>query len=510
MDNVIIVKKVNEVYAYIEAEKYIHQEISEFFKFRVPNHQFMPAFQNKLWDGFVRLYNRQDRILYIGLLHHLKDFAKNRNYILDIAEDFDLPTKCDGKQLNDFIEKLKLPFTLNEHQFKGIENCINNERALVISPTSSGKSVIIYSLVRWYNKKTLIIVPTINLVNQLYSDFEDYSSKDKSFSPKTKIRKIYDGNVSNDGDIVISTWQSIFKLPQKWFEKFHVVVGDEAHLFKATSLKMIMEKLINAKHRFGMTGTLDGTQTNKLTLEALFGSSFQTTTSNELMQKSLIANLNIDCIVLKYPEEYCKANKNLKYHEEIKLLINNDTRNKFICNLALNTKTNTLILFQYVDDHGRLLYDILKQKNKDQTRKIYFVSGDTPPDEREEIRQAVEHEKNAIIVASVGVFSTGINIKNLDNLIFSSPSKSQIRTLQSIGRILRIGNSMNVKLYDIVDDLSHKSFKNYALKHFNERVSIYSKEKFKYRTIKVEIKQINNYDGKSGLRKIKANTITGR
>jgi len=354
---------------------------------------------------------------------------------------------------------------------------------------NSGKSLIIYSLARHYNKKTLIIVPTISLVSQMISDFRDYAKKDPKFDVDKMCHPIFSGqDKTTKKPIVVSTWQSIYKMPKEYFKDFDVVIGDEVHQFKANSMKGIMEKLVNTTYRFGTTGTLDGTQTHKLVLEGLFGPVFKVTTTKTLMDKKQLAELNIKCLILKYSEETCKANKILKYQDEIKYLILNKKRNLFIRNLAVSMKSNTLILFQFIS-HGKVLYDSIKKKVEETTpnRKVFFVSGATEGEVREQIRKITDKQKDAIIVASSGVFSTGINIKNLDNIIFASPTKSRIKTLQSIGRALRIGDSDKATLYDIVDDMIHKQHKNFAIKHFLERVKIYNAEKFKYKLHQIDL-----------------------
>lgn len=355
---------------------------------------------------------------------------------------------------------------------------------------NSGKSLIIYSLVRHYNKKTLLIVPTISLVSQMMSDFKDYAKSDLRFDVDKMCHPVYAGqDKSSTKPIMISTWQSIYKQPKSFFEEYEVVIGDEVHLFKATSLKSIMEKTVNAKYRFGTTGTLDEAQTHKLVLEGLFGTVFKVTTTKALMDKKQLAELNIKCLILKYSEETRKANKILKYQDEIKFLVLNKKRNAFIRNLAVSMQSNTLVLFQFVESHGKVLHEIIKKKvsETDPNRKVFFISGATDGDIREDIRKITDKEKNAIIVASSGTFSTGINIKNLDNIIFASPTKSRIKTLQSIGRALRIGDSDKATLYDIVDDMTHKQYKNFAIKHFLERVKVYNSEKFKYKLHQIDL-----------------------
>ena len=230
----------------------------------------------------------------------------------------------------------------------------------------------------------------------------------------------------SEEDIVISTWQSIYKMPKKWFEQFDVIIGDEAHLFKSKSLVSIMSKLEHAKYRFGFTGTLDGTQTHKWVLEGLFGPSYKVTKTEELMRQGHLSQLDIQCIVLKHPEKKFET-----YQDEIEYLITHEQRNNFIKNLSLDLKGNSLVLFSRVEAHAQVLYDLINS-NKKGERKVFFVHGGVDTSERELVREITEEQSNAIIIASYGTFSTGINIKRLHNIIFASPSKSRVRNLSPL------------------------------------------------------------------------------
>ena len=271
--------------------------------------------------------------------------------------------------------------------------------------------------------------------------------------------------------------------------QFGVVFGDEAHLFKSKSLTEIMTKLTDCKYRIGLTGTLDGAHTHKLVLEGLFGAVNKVTSTKKLMDKQQLSNLVVRCLILKHTIENSKMVASGKYQDEIDYLVSSKSRQNFIRNLALKMKGNTLVLFQLVEKHGQNLYDIIKDK-ADDNRKVFYIFGGVEADEREAIRGIVEKEKDAIIVASYGTFSTGVNIKNLHNIIFASPSKSRIRNLQSIGRGLRLGdNKVNATLYDIADDLTYKSKENFTLKHFQERINIYTEEEFDYEIHNVDLKE---------------------
>lgn len=479
--NKLSVTKINDVHLHIKCEPGIAMELSEFFTFYVPGYKFVPAFRNKLWDGKIRLFNSRDRSLYIGLLGYLRSFCCDRNYELEIHSELQSTNNLSLVEAEEFIETLSVPFTARDYQIKAFTHCVRKHRAMLLSPTASGKSLIIYLLTRWYNTKTLIVVPTISLVAQLQKDFKDYG-----FDSDQHVHQIMSGaDKQTDKQVIISTWQSIYKMPKSWFDQFNLVVGDEAHLFKAKSLTTILTNLTECKYRFGLTGTLDGTQTHRLVLEGLFGKVKKIVTTKELMDSNCIAKLKIKALILKHNDSICYQNKNIKYQDEIKYLIGSTSRNKFIKNLAASLKGNTLLLYQFVDKHGKILYDMLKSDQ----RPVFFIHGGIGVDEREEVRRITEDEENAIIVASFGTFSTGINLRNLHNIIFASPSKSKIRTLQSIGRGLRLGsNKVSATLFDIADDMIYKSKKNFTLDHFMERMKIYNEEKFEYKIYTINLK----------------------
>ena len=487
----IHISKLNEVYLKIECDNPgICYELVQYFTFEVPGHKFMPAYRNKMWDGKIRLFSDKTGKIYVGLLDYIKEFCDRNEIGYDIDDDVDDTKNVDKNIVEDFIKSLKpiskgIDFTLRDYQSEAIWYGISKNRGMLISPTASGKSLIIYALIRYYNlllrdKKILILVPTTSLVEQMYSDFIDYGWDDKY------LHRIYQGHEKDtDKPVIISTWQSLYKLDKKYFENFGCVVGDEAHLFKSKSLTTIMTKLINCKYRFGMTGTLDGTQTHRLVLEGLFGKVKKVTTTKELIDKDTLASLKIKCIVLKHKEEDCKAVKDLKYSEEIQYIVSHKTRNDFISRLCDNLSGNTLCLYQLVEKHGLVLYNLMKDFN----RKVFFIHGGVDTEDREKIRAITEKETNAIIIASYGTFSTGINIRNLHNVVFASPSKSRIRVLQSIGRGLRKSDRGDIytTLLDIADDFSYKDRKNFTLNHFLERINIYNEEQFEYKIDKIRI-----------------------
>ena len=477
---IISISKKNEVYIQIDSEASTAQEICDHFTFMVPGYTFMPAYRNRLWDGKIRLFNVHNRLLYGGLLEHLCKFLYTRNYKVEFDSNF----KHEKIEIEeDFIDSLKLPVTPRDYQIVAVNHALTHHKALLLSPTASGKSLIIYILIRYLNLKTLILVPTTSLVSQMYNDFREYG-----FDVANNCHTVFAGrDKGSELPIIISTWQSIYKMNQKYFEQYELVIGDEAHGFKSKSLTSIMTKCINAKYRIGTTGTLDGTLTHKLVLEGLFGKVYKVTSTKKLIESKHLSPFTIKAILLKHPDSICHDLRKISYQEELEYLINSKARNIFIKNLVLNLKTNTLLLFRFVEKHGKLLHDMIKEESNGRT--IFFVHGGTDADTREQIRHIVESEQNAIIVASYGVFSVGVNIRNLHNIIFASPSKSRIRNLQSIGRALRKSENKEIAtLYDIADDLSYGSNHNYTLDHFEERKKIYKEEKFDTAEYYVQLK----------------------
>jgi superfamily II DNA or RNA helicase len=430
----LIISKKNEVYLQVESEPHVYYELRDAFQFEVPNAKFAPAYKNKWWDGRIYLFNINTQEIYVGLLDKLIRFCEQHEYTYEFRNNkyyglpFEVNEMISKEGVKDYMNSI-CKYSPREYQVEGVYDALKHNRKLLISPTASGKSLMIYSIVRYYVEKgqnTLIVVPTTSLVEQMYKDFADYGWDVGSF-----CHKIYAGKErETDSQVIITTWQSIYKLPRQYFSRFNVVVGDEAHQFKSKSLVSIMTKLSDAKYRYGFTGTLDGTQTHKWVLEGLFGPSYKIIRTEELMQKGHVAKLDINILLLKHP-----PNKFETFEDEVQYIINHEKRNKFIKNLALDLKGNTLILFSRVEGHGQPLYELIN-KSTAEDRHVFFVHGGVDTEDREKVREITEKENNAIIVASYGTFSTGVNIKNLHNVIFASPSKSRIRNLQSIVRVI--------------------------------------------------------------------------
>jgi superfamily II DNA or RNA helicase len=484
----VVIEKKNEVFLQVQAEPHVYRELSDYFTFDVEGAKFMPQYRNKYWDGKIRLFSTSNGQIYVGLLDKIISFCDRHDYTYEFTHNeyygtpFEVNEGISYEGVKDYMSSICRQ-TPRKYQIEGVYDALRHNRKLLISPTASGKSLMIYALVRYYvdkEQKILLVVPTTSLVEQMYKDFQDYGWDSESY-----CHRIYAGKEKiNELPVTITTWQSVYKLPRSFFEEYNVVIGDEAHLFKSKSLISIMTKLHHTKYRYGFTGTLSGSQTHEWVLEGLFGPKYKVTRTDELMQQGHLSQLDIQCLVLKHPPQKFET-----YQDEIEYLITHDTRNNFIKNLSLDLKGNTLVLFARVEAHGQVLYDLINT-NKTTDRKVFFIHGGVETSEREIVREITEEQSNAIIIASYGTFSTGINIKRLHNIIFASPSKSRIRNLQSIGRVLRKGkDKVKATLYDIADDCTKNSKRNYTLNHFIERIKIYNEEKFNYEIITIQLKK---------------------
>ncbi len=485
----VYIEKFNEAYIRVKCEPSTGQELSEFFTFEVPGARFMPSVRKRLWDGRVRLFSPGTGKIYFGLLPYVQKFLKDQGYEVQLSDDFE--TKNLDKRLTEkFVRSIERgKFRARDYQIDAIHKIISDNRGLILSPTGSGKSFIIYSLIRYYlqkqDKKILIVVPTTGLVEQMYNDFADYG-----WFPDEHCHKLYAGSDKHtEKEVLISTWQSIYKLDKRYFSQFGAVVVDEAHLAKAKSLTGIMDKLHDCKYRIGLTGTLDGTEIHRLVLEGLFSVHEQVTTTSKLIERKELSNLHIRVLVLEHTKRNKMMMKGKNYQQEMEFLSTDMKRNLFIRNLVCATEGNILVLAQYVEKQLVPLHRMIVDQCGEE-RDIYLIYGNTPTADREEVRGLVEKNNNAVIVASYGTFSTGVNIKRIHNIIFASPYKSQIKVLQSIGRGLRLSDDKEeLQLFDLADDLVYNNSKtNYTLGHLQNRIEIYNEQGFDYDIVPVKLR----------------------
>jgi CRISPR/Cas system-associated endonuclease/helicase Cas3 len=215
MTQKIQVQKINDVYFKVTAEANIRRELSDYFSFEVPGYKFTPQYRNRVWDGKIRLYSYATGQMYVGLFLYLWDWCKKHNVEM---EQIDIeknpiynPASFDDVEIQEILSEIKLPESIipRDYQLKAFKYALDEKRALILSPTASGKSLISYLITRYYlltkNKKILIIVPTTSLVEQLYKDYKEYG-----FDVENNVSRKYHGyDIDDDKKVVISTWQSL-------------------------------------------------------------------------------------------------------------------------------------------------------------------------------------------------------------------------------------------------------------------------------------------------------------
>lgn len=474
----------NATYVSLDAESWLYKELDDVFTFMVPGYKFMPKYKAGIWDGKIRLIDYRTQTTYVGLVPDLIRFCKERGYSIELDDNVKRCFKSGvtDEEITQFYKKSKLPFEPHDYQDDAVRMALKSMRKVILSSTGSGKSFIIYLIVKFLienNLKGIIVVPTVSLVEQLFSDFEDYS-KNNNFPVHKAFHKIYSGQDKDSKcPVYISTWQSIYKMPQKYFHKFDFVIGDEVHLFEASSCNKIMQSCVNAHYRIGLTGTIQDAKVSEMSLTALFGDVKRVSSTADLIARKVLSDLIIRPVILHHDRKHYLENRtDAKYQSEVDYVVRSIPRLDFTAKLQSKLKGNTLVLFQFVDKHGKPLYEKIKEVQKD--KKVFMVYGGTNADDREKIRKLCETMTDAVIVASYGVFSTGVNIVNIDNVIFTSPTKSKIRVLQSIGRGLRRGKRKTMcTLYDLVDDLSGSTNQeSYSMTHFKQRLELYQQEGF--------------------------------
>ena len=393
----LTIEKVNEVYLKISTEPHIEYELRDRFTFEVPNMKFMPQYRRRHWNGEIHLFDMRTKRIYVGLLDKVVAFCEKSGYSFEFVENkfYGLPFEVNEMICKEGVKDYMGSITSikpRDYQVDAVHDALRYNRKLLISPTASGKSFMIYSVVRFHvgmNRKVLLVVPTTSLVEQMFKDFQDYG-----WDAENHCHRIYAGRERvNTNEVTITTWQSVYQMDRIFFEDYDVIIGDEAHLFKSKSLIGIMDKCHHAKYRYGFTGTLDGTQTHKWVLEGLFGPSYKVTGTKKLIDEGHLAKLDIQCLVLKH-----RPQKFDTYEDEIKYLISHENRNKFISNLSVDLKGNTLVLYTRVETHGAILYDLINKKVSD-GRKVFFIHGGVDAEDREQVRKITEEEKDAIIVS---------------------------------------------------------------------------------------------------------------
>ena len=494
----------DEATCYILADEMILYNLRERLKFHPAGYFFSPKYKAKVWDGYIRLI--KNNTLPSGLIPKLCEVIKEFNCTFTVDSRYLQKYDITKEFISSYSNFLNLTddkgnrISLRDHQLEGVYKAVLNKRITGLSATNSGKSALIYVYIRFLLdivkvNKILLLVPNITLVEQMYNDFASYSLLNR-WDVNENCQRIYGGIKSRDRDfnkkIIISTWQSIYEWNNDFFEKFDVFICDEVHLAKGDCIQRIASKCTNASYRLGVTGSLSDSHTDELIIRGAFGSVVKLIDNKEMIKKGFSTPYEVKCILLKYNEEISKSMRYLSYDDEIDFLLECVERNKYIAKLTKNLNNNTLILFEKIKKHGIPLMHLLKAALPD--KKIFYIDGSIKNEQRLKIIDYMKTHNDVILVASYKTFSTGINLRNLYNLIFSSPFKSKIRLLQSLGRMLRkMDNKDKVTIYDLVDDLSYKSHKNNTLTQFTDnRLVYYDNESADYKIYKININNTSN------------------
>ena len=481
-------------YVRIVCENSVLFDLKDYFSFFADGYQWNPKFKYGTWSGKIHLLENNG-LLPIGLCPYIAKFAKNMGYSLKIDSSIFEKEDITREKFDQWVDSKKYFSGENEispywYQRDAVFEAVSKHRALLVLPTSAGKSLIQAMLSTYYLEnytgKVLILVPTTSLTVQMKQDFIDYR-----LFKEEDILEIRSGTKRDDpkAKIYVSTWQTAIKQPAEWFSKFGMLLNDECHKATGPSISTIIKGLTNCIFKVGLTGTLKDGKANIMQYEGLFGQRFKPTTTKQLMEEGQATNLKINAIILNYPELVKQKIKELNYSDEVKAINGYKKRTMFISNLASkiskNKDENIFVMFKF-KEHGKELYEEIKKIHGD---KVYLVSGDNSTKDRNILKTALENQNGSIVVASYGVFSTGISIKNLHHVIFAHGVKDKITVLQSIGRILRNHSSKDVAtLWDIIDDAgirmkkdpSKYKYKNYLLKHAIERIERYASENFDY------------------------------
>ena len=483
----LYVKKIDETTLKFACDDVgVHYELSDYFRFYAPGYKYDPRFRNHLWNGKIMLVSASKQTAPVGLRQQIQKFCTDRNYhFIDQTEEQLLEKGDDVSSFDQWLETINLPFEPRDYQKKAVLESLTGQRRTLLSPTGSGKSLIIYLILRWNlskSRKCVVIVPSTSLVEQMVDDFKKYSINDDGWDAEKEVAKLY-SKVNTDPfevDALVTTWQSICRYDNSLYNTWDCIIVDEAHNAKSKILQQVVNGATNAKFKIGTTGSLTGENVHEFILTGSFGPVCQVATTKQLQDGGQLSDMDIHMLILKYPKEESKTlfrEIGKDFNTEIDYINKHAKRQLFTRNLACSLKGTVMILFK-LREQGETLYKLIKEKVGD-SRPVFHIDGRVKASLREEIRQSINDNKGAILVASVGTSATGLNIPCIENVILC-PSKSRVRNLQSIGRGLRLSEDKTIcNVFDLVDDLSYGNHKNYSLKHGMERYNLYQSEGFK-------------------------------
>ena len=489
----IVVRKLNESFIKVISDPDIAREISDTYTFEVAGAKFTPMYKMGRWDGKIRIFNLGARTLPYGLISELEKFAESRNYSFESAVET-TDTGLTYKEVEEFANSLGIdqrvpPITIRDYQINGAFQALKNKRAILHAATGAGKSLVLYIICRYIiealEMRVLIVVPTISLTSQMKSDFADYASG-TDWSADDNVHCISAGADKNiKKPITVSTFQSIYKMDSDWLNQFGCIIGDEGHKIIAKTITGIYERATEVQYKLACTGTLHDMKCNLLVMKGIAGDVHEIATTSTLIENKQLVPLTIKAIILNHPDHVALAMKKVDYETEIKYIVNIERRNEFVAKLATQCKGTTLVLFRFIDQ-GTKLYDLISEKATE--RNVHYIDGGVTGKDRELIRKNA-NTADDIIVASYSVFSTGVNLPAIENIIFAHPAKSAITIIQSIGRGLRLKDGKDkCTLYDISDNMTYKKKANISYRHLGDRLGTYTKNGFTYSIINVDFK----------------------
>lgn len=503
------VEKLNASYAQVFAdEPCIFEELYEYFKVKDPSYD-KNNWAHKKWDGYARLIPRSGKFP-IGLLDKVCKFARMRKYKITIDESLLNTRKISDKEISDYIEYLNLsrddsgetvPCIPWEYQEFGVKMGLRLRRSVLLADTGAGKSLMQYIFCRYYideaivdgegdDTKILLLVPSINLVGQMAKDFNEYS-RFNEWDVDSNLHLIsskHSQQRSSNKKIFVTTWQSIQDMPREYFKQFTHLITDEVHGARGNKIQYIINNCINANDRAGLTGTLYEAEMHQVQVIALFGPKVLVADTEMLKKLGQVSETLIQMFNLNYEQDEKEWMRKLDYAAEVDAIIHHPYRNMLITTLCRTLKGNTLVMFER-KEHTKIIYEMLIQHKQN----VYIINGDVDNNIRDEIKQKAEDGVDITILASFGTMAVGVSVKKLHNAIFCHSNKSIVRTLQTVGRLLRRHKSKDRALIiDLVDNFKLTGGEpNKTLDHAMKRHGFYTSKKHPI--------EFRNYDMKSML-----------
>jgi superfamily II DNA or RNA helicase len=417
----------------------------------------------------------------IGLYWEIRKYLIEKQIILDVNFTDNLTKALHIGTDNETYTKFNLE--LRDYQADVLKKALKLGWGTCILGTGAGKTLTTAALIENYyrnsnNKSTfkcVVLVPDLTLVTQTFNEFKDcgisYSLSMWTGSNKPDL-------TANVIICNIGILQSRFK-ETDWVKFIDLLVIDECHKIKSDNkISKIIAK-IKTRHRYGFTGTLPDNNEDKWFLIGKLGPVLYEKTSSELRNEKFLTNVEVKILNIDHGNIQIPRLSDSAYRNELDFIYESTKRNDLIAKLCGRLANNTLILVNHIK-HGEILYETITKACE--SRQIYFIRGEIDVEERENIKKIMESNDNVVCIAISAIFSTGVNIKNLHNIVFAAGGKSFIRTVQSIGRGLRLhANKTRLIIIDLCDLL------HYGERHCEKRIEIYKKEKIAYSEKEIKI-----------------------